>query len=427
MKKICCIIIVIFLTSHLLFGQKEKLPDPFIELTVGTKTYKNSETITLRTSEKVDIKAKMQGGKRWWSMFPNKYANLGKTIVIESFGENGITYSSGTGLRSIWSLKSEKASWWGQLNDGIKSDPNGNTAVLTAPSKTGKYILTVKLITTWHLVRSTAAGGNKEEDVEEKSEATFSVIVEQGAGVWFSSANITASGDEDNDIRFRLQNLQNKYDIISDQLLKNQYNLAQSGLSGIKEELAIIKKRLDQLKKEKKSFQSEITLIGLPSDKAMKRLKTLKEMNEKWKNTSSMCGGNALQINQMLLNKQTSFTSNVLKSVFKNYLDWGAQLPNVNNLFGAVPYQLSALIMPSDLMDWWGQANEDASILKDQIKTIAKLNKLRDFYLKRQKESLDEAKNIKKEIEKNQQVEKIDIQAKAIVQSSGCTKFKPEK
>jgi hypothetical protein len=421
MNKLSFSLIFLFTFFLPLFTQQDKLPSAYVELNIGKSIYKNGDKIRMRTGEKVDLLSKMNGGRRIWCMFPAKYANMGKNTKIESSGENGLSFSTGPEFRGVWSLKSEIAAWWGQLNDQIKAVQSQNTAILTAPNKPGTYVLTVKLTTIWHYIRM-AQGMKTEKDEEEKGEATFSVIVEQG-GNWFSSANITASGDEDNDLKFRLQTLQSRYEAISDQVLKNQYPLAKSGLEGIREELNIIKRRIEQLQKEKK-FNCEITLIGLPTDKGMKRYKTLLDLKAKYKTISITCGSNAQQINSMLLNKQMNFTNNILKSVFKNYLDWGSGLPNVNNFFGAVPYNLSALVMPSDLMGWWEESNKDASILKNQAQSVAKLDKLRDFYLKRQKETIIEEKNILSEMEKNKATEQLDKDAKSIISGFGIVKFK---
>jgi hypothetical protein len=149
----------------------------------------------------------------------------------------------------------------------------------------------------------------------------------------------------------------------------------------------------------------------------MKKLEALKKLFEDYKNVHVIVNGNVLEINSILLDKQIQFTNNILKSVVKNYVDWGSGIPQPGDLFGAVPYNLAALTVPANVMDWYGNALQDASILNDQSTSIKRLSQLREFYLKRSKEAVTENKKIKELIDKNKNAENLSVDFKVILSS----------
>ncbi|HEY9186893.1 MAG TPA: hypothetical protein VIR55_03205 [Ignavibacteria bacterium] len=401
----------------------EEVPKPYVSLFVNNSRYENNSKITLRASEKVILKAMVFGGRRSWCMEPYKYANIGKNTTIVSYGEDHLEYTIPPSFKGIWNLVEEKANWFGQLNNDLKPDNDKNTAELIVPKKKGEYQLKVKVTSKWHYKRF-AQGSVKEEDEVNEAEASFVIIVDEGEA-WFNSSNISASGNRDDDLKFRLESLQERYDLISKQILDGKFELAKSNIAGFKENLENIKLRLNDLKKDNKNFNCKIIFYGTPADKGMKKLDNLKKLFNDWKKVHSIVNGNAQEINKILLNKQMQFSNNILKSVIKNYIDWGSGIPQPNDLFGAVPYNLSALTIPSNVLDWYNNAQEDASILKDQANSVKKLSELREFYLKRSEEVIKENKNIKSEIDKNQEIENIYNSFKSLLQSVKWAEWKP--
>lgn len=359
-------------------------------------------------------------------MEPEKYANVGKNTVIETKGEDGLSFTTGPGFRGTWKLESETAAWYGQLGEALKPDAGKNTATLTGPKNPGSYVLSVKATSNWHYDRF-SQGNHVQQTEKHEAEATFTVVVEAVAGSWFSSANIVATGQPDDDLRFRLQNMQALYDSVSQQLLDRKWTLAGQGLGSLKATLGNIRTRLGQLKRDKPGYACEITFLGLPSDKVMLRLQALQKMTEQWKAMNLIASGNAQKINQLLLNKQTVFSNNILKSVFKNYLDWGSGIPGPNDLFGAVPANLQGLVIPSNILDWYTNAQEDASILKNQAQTIQQLSKLREFYLSRLKTFNQENQAIHDEIKAHGPARDLDAQAKAALTGTGFASWQPKR
>ncbi len=403
----------------------EPMPAPFVRLKTSAGLVDKGGKITIRPGERLSLEAKVYGGRRAWCMEPEKYANVGKNTVIETKGEDGLSFTTGPGFRGTWKLQSETAAWYGQLGDALKADAGKSTATLTGPKNPGNYVLSVKATSNWHYDRL-SQGNHVQQTEKHEAEATFTVVVEAVAGSWFSSANVVATGQPDDDLRFRLQNVQALYDSVSQQLLDKKWSLARQGLESLKATLGNITSRLDQLKREKPGYACEITFLGLPSDKVMQRLQALQKMTEQWKAMNLIASENAQKINQLLLNKQTVFSNNILKSVFKNYLDWGSGIPGPNDLFGAVPANLQALVIPSNILDWYTNAQDDASILKNQAQTIQQLSKLREFYLSRLKAFNQENQAIHDEIKAHAPARDLEAQGKAALSGTGFASWRPK-
>ena len=193
----------------------------------------------------------------------------------------------------------------------------------------------------------------------------------------------------------------------------------------MKETFGTIRTRLEQLKKDKPGFACTITFLGSPTDKGMKRIAALQKLAEQWKKMHLLVSGNGQDINKMLLNTQLVFSNNILKSVVKNYLDWGSGIPGTGDFFGAVPVNLQALLIPSNVLDWYGNAQEDASILKNQAVAIKRMSELRDFYQRRATEFVEESRKIHAELDKNKPAEALDAKARGLLSGSGFATWKP--
>lgn len=394
----------------------EPMPPPSLRLEVNGVGVANGAKLSGRPGERLSLEARVFGGRRAWCMEPARYANMGRNTVIQTSGEDGLSFTTGPGFNGVWKLQSEVATWWGQLTSDTRAAPNGNTATLTVPSKPGSYALQVKATATWHYDRMSQ--GNHVEQVEKnEAEGNYVLVVEQSEGTWFSSANITASGSADDDVRFRLQALQQRFDTISQQVLDGQYALAEANLNGLQETLGTLRNRIAALEKEKPGFACTITFIGSPVEKGMKRVAALEKLAEQWKKMHLLVSGNGQDINKMLLNTQMVFSNNILKSVVKNYLDWGSGIPGTGDFFGAVPVNLQALLIPSNVLDWYGNAQEDASILKNQAVAIKRMSELRDFYQRRASEFVEESRKIHAELDKNKPVKALDARARALLAS----------
>ena len=132
----------------------------------------------------------------------------------------------------------------------------------------------------------------------------------------------------------------------------------------------------------------------------------------------------------MLLNKQLGLSNNILKSVIKNYLDWASPIPNdatdLINIYNP-SNSLGAFVLPLKILSWNESAIEDASILKDQAKGIQILTDLREFYLDRTKNAVQERKTIVETQTMLQPVKALDSQMKGYLSGLSWLKWVPKK
>jgi hypothetical protein len=430
MNRIILIITAVFINLSFLYSA-EPFRTPFITIKVNGKEYQNGSEIKVRSGEKVQVEAKLYGGRRDYCSNPYKYANVGKNTVIESYGENGISFNINQGqFRGVWTLTEETANFSSGADVVItKNSSNGNisrTALVEfKPGNYSKVFFKVNSKTKWHYIRH-APGGIHEEDETYEGIATFYFVIESEPGVWYSSNNIKAKGNEDFSVRTNLDRIQSFYNLIEKDLISKNWSSARNNWNNLKNSLADLKSNIDKAKQKDPKYECEITLIGLPSDLYMQHIKQLNELKTKWIEASKICLDNVQKINSMLLNTQMKFSSNILKSVFKNYINWGTSIPtgsedlltiyDPRNVFGPID-------MPRKLLGWYEESEKDASILKDQANVIRYLSNLREFYLKRGEGITKETQNLKKIIEELTPVQELHSEMENYLSSNKTVKF----
>ncbi len=144
----------------------EKPRESFIVLMVNGKEYRQGDEITVRFGEKLSVEAILKGGRRDYCSNPQKYANVGKSVVIESFGEDGMSFDVNNGqFKGKWSLKEEFSLFTTSTKVSITQTGRGavqRSAIITIPqSDISTILLKVKSTATWHYERR-AASGSKE-------------------------------------------------------------------------------------------------------------------------------------------------------------------------------------------------------------------------------------------------------------------------
>jgi len=389
--------IAFLLSFYVIIAQAEPPRTPFVVLRIDGKEYQPNGEIKVRPGQRIQVIAKLMGGKRDYCSNPDKYANVGKTTVIQTKGEDGMSFYIGDGtFRGTWSLTSESAKF--SSAEGMIITPNSdikNSALLEMPkSGIGKIYLKVEGETNWHYTRYTQAG-RTDTDEKNNGTSTFYFVIESEDGVWYSSANIVAKGRESFSVRNNLDQIQGFYDQIHANLIKKNFSGAQLQIDNLKNYVAELKKTIDDEKTKDSEFKCEITFIGLPTSIVMDHSNQLDLLGDKWREMYFITQANVSSINDMLLKVQEGFSANVLRSVFKNYINWGTSIPtgaydmltlyDPNNILGP-------LDMPRKVMDWWEEANGDANILSNQVQTIKMLSTLRKFYMERMTYSIDERK-----------------------------------
>jgi len=390
MKKTGTVCIVILLFA--LLGYAAEQPrTPFVVLRINGVEYNEGAEIRVRPGEKIQVEAVLMGGRRDYCSNPNTYANVGKNTVIESQGENGMSFSiNGGQFSGVWSLTEENATFTSGAEVAITPDISNPKMKRSAmvEFKQGNYskvFFKVTSKTNWHYVRNTQAGRSEQDETNEGT-ATFYFVLEAGEGVWYSSNNIAASGLEDFSVRNTLDRIQNAYYEIEKSLLQKNMTSAQMQFVNLKTSIGELQKNIDRAKEKNPEYQCSVTLLGLPSDLSMKHIGDLKTVSDKWKENYQICSDNVQQINELLLKTQMDLSSNILRSIFKNYINWGTSIPTgIEDVFTLYDPKnvFTPLDLPRKVMGWYEEAEKDAGILKDQVNSVKNLSELRTFYQNR--------------------------------------------
>ncbi len=370
---------------------------PFVVLRVDGTDYKAGSEIKVRQGERIIVEAVLMGGKRDYCSNPNTYANVGRNTVVLSQGENGMSFQiNNYQFTGDWKLTEEKANFSSGPEVKIKSLGSGNMQRKVELEFTrgyySKVFLKVNSTTKWHYTRKTP-GGKTEDNETNTGSATFYFLVETTDSEWYSSNNIKATGQEDLSVRNNLDRIQKYYDAIEKAMLEKNWSSAETQWGNLKTSLGELKTNIDRAKQKNENYECEITLYNLPSTLSMKHVEDLKIMAQSWKDCWEICSENVLTIKDDLLSNKTVFTNNVMKSIFKNYISWSGQLPtsasSILTLYDPKGI-FTALDLPNNIIEWYTDAQNDASILKNQVNNIKLLNQLHDFYKAKMDNSINE-------------------------------------
>lgn len=410
--------LIIFLVAVFLTAFAEPPRKPFVVLRIEGKEYQSGSFIEVRAGQRLSVTAVLLGGRRDYCSNPYKYANVGPNTVITSSGENGMSFYIGDGtFRGTWSLVSEIASFSPSSDVKVVQQPTNsnisNVAIVDIPtSGYGQVFLKVKVTTKWHYERYTQAGRSEQDETNEGDGIFyFKIVAEQG--VWYSTANLKAYGNENFSIRNSLDNVQKQYDNIYQLTINRNFSSFQMYFDNLKTTISSLKSTIDYEKSKNPGLVCEITFIGLPTSFALDHLKKIEFLKTKWKEQFLIAQENVAKINEILPKVQGTFSSNILKSIFKNYLNWASSVPTGVTDFLTLydpSNVLTATAMPGDLLDWYSDALEDASILNNQAKTIKMLSELRKFYLQRMQKSTEEAKKLQEIYDQLKEVKTFDQQ-----------------
>ncbi len=372
----------------------KRMPKSYVELMVKGARYKPGATINVRLGEKIRVSAKVMGGRRAWCTQPQKYANVGRRMVITSNHENGLSFIINSGrFRGDWTLSSEKATFSAGQGAKVKRVSDKAADVEFPDVRVGKTYFKVTVKANWHYVRHTPAGRHA-KDEGQVATSKFHFKIGKPEGTWYSSRNIVATGTADPRVRGRLDYIQRFFNQIEAAGKKRDFATARRILSRLKIELKSLEKATREQKAKGKG-SCKVTIMGSPLGQVLADMKKLELMTQKWKKLAVIASGNTLKINRMLQKTQMTFSANILRSVFKNYINWGTSIPTGGEdlLTSYDPNnRLTPFDIPRKVMGWWETANKDSSILKNQARTIRILSALRTFYLKKMRDAVAERK-----------------------------------
>jgi len=138
--------------------------------------------------------------------------------------------------------------------------------------------------------------------------------------VWYSSANIVAKGEEDFTVRNELNEVQKFYNRIEKLLLKKDFSTAGREIQNLKNYVGEVKRAINDAKQKNSNYKCDVTFVGLSTDMTMGYRFKLNLLFDKWKERFYLSQANMSKINNMLLETQMTFSANVLRSIFKNYI-----------------------------------------------------------------------------------------------------------
>jgi hypothetical protein len=408
---------------------KKKMPKSEVSLLVKGVTYKPGATIEVRVGEKIRVEAKVIGGRRSWCAEPETYANVGRNMVITANNENGLSFSINRGqFRGDWKLKEEKAKFKSGAGAKIKKVSNREADIEFPDEGVGQTYFNVTVKAKWNYVRRTPAG-RREKSEEQTATDKFTFKIIKDKGVWFSSKNIVAKGTEDFRVRGRLSYIQRFFNEIEKHAKKRDFAKAKARLKRLKVEVNSLVEALKELKKKKPGSNCAVTIMGSPVGQVLTDIKKFEVMTKKWKTLAIIANGNAQKINTMLLKTQMTFSGNVLRSVFKNYINWGTSIPTgAEDLLTVYDpnNRLTPFDLPRKVMGWWETANKDASILKNQVQTIKILTELRKFYLKKMQDAVKEKKAFHVVLNGLQPAKKLATNWSGFIRGKKPVKWRPQ-
>jgi len=376
MRTIFSIAALAFLMNAVTVSGAEPMRKPFIEISVNGKVYTSGAKIEVRPGEKIQVTSVLRGGRRDYCSMPEKYANIGQTTEILSKGDDGMffTVQGGSQFRGEWTLANESATFSSSGEVVIEPLPQQGIkqteAFVTLPkSGISQTYLKITANTLWKYKRTTPAGTTNTEETNTGTD-TFYLVLSGAADAWYSSENIVVSGTENFSLRNKLDQVQRFYKEIETALLAKNYNGARLHVTNLQSSINSLKTEIERLKRENSSFECQVSLMGSPTDLSMGHISLLEKMSEHWKSEFLIAQVSKQKVNQMLLDKRLNLTNNIMKSVMKNYIDWFLPIPNnlsdVISAYGPTHY-LAPLAYPVNILEWYNNALEDGSILKDQF------------------------------------------------------------
>ena len=470
MRTLVAIVLLFFSTQNVFSGEKPRTP--FVVLKINGKIYKNADEIPVRAGARIKVEAILMGGRRDYCSNPDKYANKGKNTRILEKGEDGMSFSiNGGQFVGTWSLTQETATF--SSIDAVKIIPveAGNKtriAYVEIPqSDYSKIYLKVQSRTEWHYIRRTPAG-ESEKDEENSANATFNLVIGEGEEfigssnednessddamnvedfkkmidedkdtvefddnlpMWYSSRNIIAHGMEDFTVRNELNEVQKFYNLIEKHLMANEIKRAEQQIKNLETYVGEVHRAISDAKAKNPEYKCQVTFVGLPTEIPMGKLKQTESLADLWKERFYICQSNVSRINDILLNYQTSFSANILKSVVKNYINWGSGLPTgYQDLL--TQYDPSNVLgitnLPNTFMGWYQEAESDANILKNQAQTIKKLSELREFYLERMSNYVNERKKLQEIFDELSVIKEKNDELEHFFSNLGWAKFNPK-
>jgi hypothetical protein len=215
---------------------------------------------------------------------------------------------------------------------------------------------------------------------------------------WFESDLLKVSGTRSFRLEQDLTRLDRYLHDVQANLNAGQVALAEKQVEVITEEIAAFARE-----HERELPELRVTFKGLPSDQAMLRLQGLTQANQQWMRSRNIMNDALDQTEKSLEDLKGVLTGNVMKSIFKNYLNWSTSLPT-DITAGLAEYSMSTALMdmPRSALGWMEAAETDSTILRDQFQRKQALEAMQEFYQKQRDAAQKETKRVVTELRRMQ-------------------------
>lgn len=280
MKRMIYVTLLIFI-FHPVLGS-EPMREPFIEISINGKIVKDGDEYTTNAGDELTVRAQISGGRRDFAQFPDTYADLDENTTVERRNQNEIIYTTGAQTYR-WSLIKEDFL--------IETDNRIITEIVPSerinlhrayisipPGKIEKSYIKLIVKAYWQLSIDDEL---QNEEVNEAS-TTISLNINMNDNQWYASRNIRANGQSNEILEAHFNQIQNYYDDIEQKLIEADLTNAQKGINELKTKIEETDSIIKSIKAENPSYFTDITFIGLPSDKPIKDGQTFMEVQEEW-------------------------------------------------------------------------------------------------------------------------------------------------
>lgn len=207
---------------------------------------------------------------------------------------------------------------------------------------------------------------------------------------WFTSRYIVASGAESWRLRQALERLDRYMTETGDDLVAGRYPLARRRIDTIRAEIDDLG---GYIKSEGKA--TRITFRGLPTDDAVIRRQRLQFMLDKWSEAYTIVIEALGQVQSQLNDLRMLLSSNVMKSILKNYINWSNSIPT-DVVSGIAGYSAATSLadMPRGVLGWYEESQKDAGILKNQFRKKRALETLEGYYMEKRSYIVEQVRKV---------------------------------
>ena len=236
----------------------------------------------------------------------------------------------------------------------------------------------------------------KDQPVPNEAPGIIDYWVNLPTDLWFDSRFIQASGDQSFRLRSALERLDRYMNEASQNLMAGKYALARSQIGTIRAEVADLQESI-----RSGGHDTRITFKGLPSDDAVLQRLEMQFMMDKWKEKYTIVNESLAVVQTQLADLRHLLSTNVFKSIIKNYISWSNSIPT-DVVSGIAGYSTITGIadLPRGFLGWYEAGQKDAGILNDQFRNKRALEEAERFYEQERRKIIDARQQVADQLNK---------------------------